>query len=806
MIVHDFPGAAEGDLRSSDLTGIVNLHNAIGLQRINAVTGARVAIVNPPDAIRWPRMTPTGLVRVCGQAQGGGSFEWDGDRTWADSGPAHGASPTIYDGGNVLHIIRPAPDQTVNGYRCLDAQGGPVLGEATIAIATIPDGRLLHKYTPITTPDGWLLIGQDTESGVHIVFQDRRYILDDGVVDFIRASWSPTRGLAVLVTHYPTHLVRTFVLQLEEIASLPEFRPPVDPPDPPDPVKPPKFTISWPTFPVAGVAPFALVCVYAVETGSGPVDWIEWLVGPSPSGPWTVSARNPGSDPDHTYRFPTAGTSYIKARGGNAAGVHETGLERQVTVTSPVPPVDPPVDPGSSVWLKTIWGDYLSTDGAGFLIRGPRKQAFQIQATTTPGIVAITSGGQYAATENDLRVKVDRPGVGSEWEQFELVTHDSVRRSFKSQRIGVGAGYVSAHSDGPVLADKPDPLSWETFLLEPATGGGGGALSPLHVDGWQFRDATGAAVRIRGFSGFKILRMLADGRRAEVDPILQFFTAHGANTIRVWPYVTWSGTGWETPTHDQILAAIDYLGSWGLRTYLTLFTDSQPPEVPGPIDRIAWGKDLIRYLQAHTHTPIFEIGNEPQINKRIDTGALRSTLDASGFLYTSGEYADSAQWFGHYGDAHTPRDMQWCRKAHDLHEYYVGGGPSYPAEPATHTVWIAGEPMRPDQQPNAPQTDPDTGVVISKVEDNLAYAAACSLLGGGAIFHYEGGKHGAFPVGEEVDCATAFFQGLRAFPEDMLPPSAYVRTDEHGETLRTYSKGPYTVRIRPKSGPILITG
>jgi len=803
MIVHDFPGAAEGDLRSSDLTGIVNRHDAIGLERINAVTGARVPIADPPDRIRWPRLTPTGPVRVCGQAQHGSSFEWDGDETWTDSGPAHGASPTIYDGANVLHIIRPAADQTVNGYRCLDARGVPILGEATIAIATVPDGRLLHKFTPIETPDGTLLVGQDDEAGVHLVFQDRRYILDDGVVDFIRASWTAGRGLAVLVTHYPERLVRTFLLGLEEIATLPEFKPPVDPPDP---IAPPKFTISWPVFPVAGVAPFALVCVYAVETGSGPVEWIEWLLGTSPAGPWTVSARNPGSDPDHTYRFPTAGTWYIKARGGNAAGIHETGLERKVTVRSPIPPIDPPVDPGSSVWLKTIWNDYLSTDAGGFLVRGPRKQAFQIQATATPGVVAITSGGKYAATENDLRVKVDRPSVGSEWEQFDLVTQDSVRRSFKSQRIGIGAGYISAHSDGPVMADKPDPLSWETFVLEPATGGGGGALSPLHVDQWQFRDATGAAVRIRGFSGFKLLRMLADGQRAEVDPILQFFTGHGANAVRVWPYVTWPGTGWETPSNGQILEGIRYLESWGLRSYLTLFTDSQPPEDSTQQNRIPWAKDLIGFLQGQTTALLVEIGNEPQINKRIDTGALRSTLEASGFLYTSGEYADSAQWFGRFGDAHTPRDIQWCRKAHDLHEYYVGGGPSYPEEPATKTVWIAGEPAKPSDEPNAPQTDPDTGVVISKVEDNLAYAATCGLLGGGGIFHYEGGKFGQLPVGEEVDCATAFFQGLRAFPEEMLPPSAYERIDEHGETLRTYKKGPYTVRIRPKSGPILITG
>lgn len=607
------------------------------------------------------------------------------------------------------------------------------------------------------------------------------------------------------------HGIRLFCGSRAELAELQrEQGPPIPPDPPPTVVLPPKFTIAVPSFPVSGVAPFALVCIYALEPGSGPVDWIEWLQGPSASGPWTVSAHNPGSDPDHTYRFPAAGVWYIKARAGNAAGIHETGAERKVTVTAaePIPPIppEPPIEPTDQLWLKTVHGGYLTVGADKFLQETPHGDVFELVASDTPGFVGLKVNGAYVAAEPDNRLKADRGAIAA-WEYFRAREVEG-GLTLLSRANG---RYMSAHGDGIVRTDQPIASSWETFTWEPAPangggGGGGGPLSPLHVDQWQFRDATGAAVRIKGFSGFPLLTMIANGSVDVVDPILKFFTGHAANTVRVWPYVTWPGTGWESPTNDQILAGIQYLESHGLRSYLTLFTDSQPPTDSSQQNRIQWAKDLIHFLQGKTTALLVEIGNEPQINKTIDTHALKSTLDASGFLYTSGEYDDSAHWFGHFGDAHTPRDIQWCRKAHDLHEYYVGGGPSYPAEPATKTVWIAGEPMKPTEEPNAPQTDPDTGVVISKVEDNLAYAAACSLMGGGAIFHYEGGKFGRMPVGEEIDCAAAFFQGLSCFPDDMLSPSAYVRTDEHGETLRTYSKGPYTVRIRPKSGPIIISG
>ncbi len=807
MLTWDFLGACEGDLRI-DGVGVVNRYGSIGLARIDADTGAMVPIsAAPPQLIRWPRVTPSGPIKISGQAQDLGSYEWlEHETAWQQTGPAHGASPTIYDGGNVLYIIRPAADQTVNGYRCLDRLGRPVLGEATLAIATIPDGRLLHKYTPIETPNGPILVGQDHESGCHIVYAGDRYILDEGNVEFIRAAWSPITGLSILITHYDRQLVRTFRLTVDEIARLPRFHgtpdPPIDPPiDPPPAVRPPKFTIASPSFPPEGITvpvPGAVRCVYANEPGGGPLEWIEWRLGPSASGPWTVNARNPGDDPDHTYRFQAAGAYYINARGGNQAGTHQTGAARLVTVLGPVDPPDPP--PAADRWrLQTVHGGFLRVRPDRFLEEGTSGDLFEIVPSDRPPLIGLKVQGGIVAAEPGGQLKADRGSV-SDWEYFdrhviELLPRDGPIWQFRSDWLN---RWISAHDDGTVLADMVAAEAWESFT--PIAGPAPVEYSRWYVDRHLFRNLKGEAVRVQGYSGFPLLRQFADGG-ANVVPMLEYFQPHGANLVRVWAYLPPGHPilgGWEPPTTDQIIRGIQAFRAYGLTTYLTLLTDDDPARIP-------WAEHTVRELgAAGLDSLILEIGNEPQIGKSIDTEALRAVCDASGLLYTSGEYADSARWFGTHGDAHTPRDFEWPRKAHDLHEYQVGGGPSYPAEPACQVPWFAGEPIKPTEAPNAPQTD-DRGVTIYRAEDFLAYGATCGLLGAGAVFHYEGGKTGQIPSGDEIACCSDFFEGLRAFPADMMGPGSYQRIDEHGATLRTYRKGPYEVRIRPTSVPIIVT-
>ena len=299
----------------------------------------------------------------------------------------------------------------------------------------------------------------------------------------------------------------------------------------------------------------------------------------------------------------------------------------------------------------------------------------------------------------------------------------------------------------------------------------------MRTDGRIFRDAKGEAWRWKGVSAFQLLDRFARGE--EIDPFLETFASLGYNLLRVWPYVTWPGTGWASASQQRTIDFLAHVAEADFFCELTLLTDDDA-------GRIQPGAALVRVLASKAPTNlVLEIGNEPTQHKSIDTNALRRECEQSRFLFSSGEYEDSSKWFGSFLTAHTPRDSEWVRKAHDLLEYFNGGGPGSPSDPAVKVPCVADEPIRPDQ-------------AAYVARDFCAYAATSSLLGAGATFHYEGGKYARLPNEMERRCAEAFADGLRVFPAD-APNGAYRRIDEGLGSLRTYVVGRYMTRVRPSS-------
>lgn len=286
--------------------------------------------------------------------------------------------------------------------------------------------------------------------------------------------------------------------------------------------------------------------------------------------------------------------------------------------------------------------------------------------------------------------------------------------------------------------------------------------------------ANGQPWRWKGVSAFPLMDLFEKGE--SIDPFLDAFA--GFNLLRVWPYVPnppWV-PGWKMPARaDTPRTFAAYVGARGFQVEFTLLLDDDPAMIPR-------ARAFVEQLRGATNV-VLEIGNEPTTNKRIDTLALKSACEASGFLYSSGDYEDSPRFFGTFGTAHTPRDPEWPRKAHDLMEYFQGGGPAAPSDPAHKVPWVGDEPIRPDQ-------------AGFNALDYRAHFGACSLFGAGATFHYEGGKFGRVPTADEARCAAAALAGLNAFPAD-APLGAYSKRDD--QTLRTYVIGTGMVRVRPRT-------
>lgn len=307
-------------------------------------------------------------------------------------------------------------------------------------------------------------------------------------------------------------------------------------------------------------------------------------------------------------------------------------------------------------------------------------------------------------------------------------------------------------------------------------------IAPLHTDRQIFRKADGTPWRYRGVSAFPFVDRFFDG--LDVSRFLAAFP--GYNVLRIWPYVPvkdWGADAWDVAPHDVIVEAIEWLGERGWYVELTLLTDDDPARIP-------WARGLVERLAAEDLSNLLlEIGNEPLTHKAIDCEALRAVCEASGYLYASGIYEDETRCFGDYGTAHTPRDSAWARKAHDLLDYYNGNGPHKPHAGLPHP-WVADEPIRPDQIGDPPHV---------RALDYRSYGAVCALLGAGATFHFEGGKHLELPTDVEIDCSQELLHGLTAYPAD-APQGAYVRIDEPGadaQLSRCYTVGPWLARVRP---------
>jgi hypothetical protein len=358
--------------------------------------------------------------------------------------------------------------------------------------------------------------------------------------------------------------------------------------------------------------------------------------------------------------------------------------------------------------------------------------------------------------------------------------------------VSAGSYRVCARADGykETCADSALPAGGSVFLVLTVDVP---PIVPLRADGRIFRQGD-QPWRWKGVSAFQLLDRFAKGE--DLAPFLEAYK--GYNLLRVWPYVPradWGAAAWDAPSPDVTVAFLARVARDGWYVELTLLTDDDPA-------RVGAARQLVAVLAAaRVQNLLIEIGNEPQIHKNIDTRALKAALDASGFLYASGDSSDKA--FGSYLTAHTGRDGDWPRRAHDLLEYWTGGGPDAPTDPAHKVPAIADEPIRPDQ-------------AGYNAADFRAYFATCALLGGGATLHTETGKHALPPTADEARIAAVALEALNAFPAD-APNQPYRRIDEVIDwsvpieqrtfySLRSYEVGPYMVRIRPKRAAAYETG
>jgi hypothetical protein len=284
------------------------------------------------------------------------------------------------------------------------------------------------------------------------------------------------------------------------------------------------------------------------------------------------------------------------------------------------------------------------------------------------------------------------------------------------------------------------------------------------------------AWRWKGVTAFGLQDRFCKGE--DITPFLDAFK--GFNVLRVFLYVEWPGTGWPQASDDCVHGFLAYVAQRGFYVEEVLFTGYKPPsEAQALVDHF-----FASFSEANL---LVELVNEPGVHDKVDPAALR--VPATAILWTDGLTITGHR--GLYLTPHTPRDGEWPRRAHDLLEYWSGGGPGAPTDPAFHEPATADEPAKLEDVGGCTPADWE------------GYFGAASLLGAGGTFHFESGKYGHLPTPDEAICAAAALRALNFYPAD-APLGPYSRIDEQGATLRTYQVGPYVVRIRPTSGFTLV--
>jgi hypothetical protein len=694
-----------------------------------------------PEWLRYPRLHPVSD-EVTGTRQSGlaAVISLDGPDDWREvAAQSCGLSAVIYDAAGTLLINSDcaAPYYSL-GFRYVADR--VYSGAETYADAA----REIYEYT---TLDG-ITIGQGPSSGVHILYNGRRYLLEPGTTTVVRFAKSGDKCAVGTFRQDRGFIAHWFTVA--EIATLPEILPP-DPPDPPDPEEPMNA-------PVVSVQRWTLDEL---------LDGREFVF---------TDAANPGLG--YQVRVHVANGS-MYAEMTNAAGHASTGQAR------PVKPCDddgnhepPPTPTPTKTPIETDHGTFWTVDRSDRVQHGDVPDLFEF-APAGSKVSIKAPNGRYVCAEGgggDVLI-ANRDAVGG-WESFG--------KSPSGPGFSLQADngmYVSAELDGRMSVNRTSVGGWETFRAKTSGGGGGGALPRLVVrDRIYFGQEDGTRFHAIQCSDFSLYKRFLDGD--DIGEILAQRAEVGFNMVRVWLLNTSVIPGGLEPDeylhfYDNLPEFLRVCAGYGLYVELTAFTQTQTL-MPDNGDQVAHFYDTCNAIRDAPNV-LLELVNEAD---QHDNATSAHFARPEGIVASSGSNgADSApplpDW--DYCLYHTNDLSEWQRKC-----------------PHNAMEWgdVRGIPCMSNENTRAIDRDGD-------LDHFYDAAAGSALLNAGACFHSQAGKISELWGGHELECARSWVAGAKSVPLEYQPGN-YQRHDEMNgpDCIRAYSRTlpdgrSWLVKIRP---------
>jgi hypothetical protein len=358
--------------------------------------------------------------------------------------------------------------------------------------------------------------------------------------------------------------------------------------------------------------------------------------------------------------------------------------------------------------------------------------------TNPDGTVSLQSDqGRYLSAESGggAEAHANRMAIGP-WECFQRTQIGDTLIAFKTvdgaHFLGVTGELVDARSTVPVYFTQT--------ILE-------ASLSPIHVDGIDFRDAQNQRWIWRGFTDFLLYWRYLTGQ--PIDDLLTERANLGANLVRVLGMVDW---GPLRPTehgdyYDKLAPFVDSIAAHGLYVEFTVFADAQVI-MPRPDQQQAHFTQVCDRLRGRSNVFV-ELANEFPKNgiNPADFSAPEGIVSAHGSGLGDGMPAQPG-WS--YTTFHCRRDYpKLLLDAQPIELIYGWEG-----FPGFHHPVVGDEPIGADEvdQPGRRSVDPNLFFKMGVLHG----------LWNGGTFHSEDGIHSQPLRSVQRACALTFFKGLRA--------------------------------------------
>lgn len=300
----------------------------------------------------------------------------------------------------------------------------------------------------------------------------------------------------------------------------------------------------------------------------------------------------------------------------------------------------------------------------------------------------------------------------------------------------------------------------------------------LQVRGTQFIRPDGSPFQWRGISAFRLVEMIARGRRNEVAAYLDWAASQQLTVVRV---LTMATHLFPLTPEDGVRALPDLLEMAAARgLYVEVVALADTGDMPVAIDAHV---TAVGEIAAQHPNALVEIANEPihptqapRIHEPDEVARLaRLVPDPVPVALGSAEEHEGFS-SGDYATFHFPRDSG-------------RGGWGYVVELARGAALLEkwNRPLVNDEPIGA------AAALIPGRRDNdparfRAAALMTRLTGMGGTFHYEGGLQAAIPSGRELESFNAWNEAWTLLPADVEREGVFRRAGDPGAAVQSFDE------------------